>query len=99
MSTNRNNEQVKRLVERWFNVEREFEEAKSERNDMVKDLKAEIKSRADELGTSVKEIGELVKIKLNESEVRQQVSDMQDYLDAYEVIFGEATRPIEDDEV
>lgn len=95
--TNRNNEQVAKLVDRWASIEREFNEAKAERNDMVKDLKVEIKSRADEIGSNAKEIEALVKIKLAEAEFRQDVQERQEHLDSFEVIFGAASNPSDDD--
>lgn len=97
--TNRNRDQIAKYVERWANIEREFNEAKAERGDMVKDLRTEIKSRADEIGSNAKEIEALVKIKLAEAEFRQDIQDRQEHLDSYEVIFGPPTSAPEDDEV
>jgi Fe-S cluster assembly scaffold protein SufB len=97
--SNRDNKKVKSLVERWFEIENEFNEAKTERNDMVKDLKAEIKSRVDETGCTVAEIQRLVAIRLAEAEARENLETMTNDLDAYEVIFGSATRaPAQDDD-
>lgn len=86
------------MVDRLFNVEREFADVKSEYNDTKKDLRTEFKAREDETGYTFKQIEGLVKIRLNE----QKAKDEQEARDAdmflYEQVYGFAPGASEDED-
>jgi len=97
--TNRNMEALGDFVNRMFNIEDEFNSAKAERDDLVKDLKAEIKSRKDETGVDAKEVQRLVKIKLDEAGQREAQQILAGDLDTYDCLFGASSEIVDDDEV
>lgn len=88
-----NREVTKSFVERLFNLERDFQDAKAEHAESVKDLKTEIKGRADETGVVVKTVVELVKIRLNEQEARDALVENEANLMLYESLFGFSEQP------
>ena len=95
---NRNDTAFKGFVDRMFEVEKEFNDAKIERNDTIKDLKSEIKSRIEQTGVEVKEVVAQVKIRLDESAARDARDAMVSDLATYDILFGDASTKASDDD-
>jgi hypothetical protein len=70
---NTNDEALKALVERVFNIERDFADTKAEYTDSKKDMKAEIKSREEELGTTPAEVFAMAKIRMDEHAAQEEL--------------------------
>jgi len=95
MTDNRNTEALRSYVDRMTKIEQDFNDAKQEHKDLIKDMSAEIKSRYDETGVEAKEVKRLTAIRLAEAEKRDEKQMLVDDLDTYDLIYGAAT--VEDD--
>lgn len=85
---NVNHEALRGFVDRLYNVENDFADVKAEYTDSKRDLKAEIKSRTDETGISVKQVEALVKIRLNEQAALDEKADAEANMFLYEQVYG-----------
>lgn len=92
-TNNANHEALKGFVDRLFNIERDFADVKGEYTDSVKDLKTEIKSNADETGVSVKQVVELVKIRLNEQAAIDEQEERDANMELYRSVYGFSAAP------
>lgn len=92
-ANNTDHEALKGFVERMFNLEKDFEDVKAEYTDAKKDLKAEIKSRTDETGVNVKQVIDLVKIRLNEQAALEEQEEMEANMELYRMVYGFAPPP------
>lgn len=100
-TSNGEHEILRGFVDRLFNVENDFADVKAEYNDSKRDLKAEIKSRADETGISVKQVEALVKIRMNEQVALDAQADAEANMFLYEQVYGftlQADKPEPDEE-
>jgi len=97
--SNRNLKALQEFVDRGFAVEDEFRNAKTERDDLMRDLKAEIKARNDETGVDAKEVVRLIKIRLDESAERERMQLLCGDIETFDTIFGPPSRkPAQEDE-
>jgi uncharacterized protein (UPF0335 family) len=96
--TNRNLSALKDFVDRGYQIEHEFRAAKGERDDLIGDLKTEIKARSDETGVDAKEVMRLIKIRLDEDEQRQKAILLTGDLETFDVIFGPPSKRAAEDE-
>ena len=91
---NVDNDALKSYVDRYVAVESTFQEAKAERDELVKDLKTEIKSNTAETGIEPVEVVRLAAIRLKEAEKRTELDEATEIMAVYDMIYG---RSAEDD--
>lgn len=86
--SNTDDDALKSFVERLFALDSTFAEQKAEHSDSVKDLSAEIKSREEATGVTVKQVKALAKIRLAEQAALDTAEEHEHNLLAYRRIFG-----------
>lgn len=73
-------------IDRVVEIERTFKAAQEERKDMISEMKTEIKGRYDATGVESKEVMRLAKIKLNETESREQHAQLAEDLETIDLM-------------
>jgi uncharacterized protein (UPF0335 family) len=96
MAANRSDEALRGYVERVVGIEREYLDAKAERGDLIKDMKAEVKSNHDSTGVDWKEVERLSKIRLEEQAAREKCAELEGDLETFEGLFGAPAPDSED---
>lgn len=86
----------KDYIRRWVAVEQAFAEAKSEHDELLKDLKTEIKTHSDETGVEAKEVGRLAKIMLDVPAATTKLEEATEDMANYELLYGEVTADDDD---
>jgi seryl-tRNA synthetase len=96
--TNTDNVAKKEYIDRLYEIEKAFQEAKAERNEMVKDLGTEVKTRRDETGVEFTEIKRLTKIRLDLEAAREDHETLEGDIATIDFLYeGELDVPADDE--
>jgi hypothetical protein len=85
--SNVNGVKRREYVERLYVIERDFNEAKAEHSELVKDIMLEIKSNSEAYGFEGSEIKRLVKIKLDEDAAKEKLAEASDDMETYSEMY------------
>lgn len=94
--SNTDSKKKKEYVDRLYAIERDFLDAKAERDDMVKDLMVEIKSTSEATGVDGKEVKRLAKIKLDVQAAMEKLEEATDDMATHDELYGVTT---DDDDI
>lgn len=95
--SNTDEKKKKEYVDRLYAIERDFLDAKAERDDMVKDLMVEIKGTSEATGVEGKEVKRLAKIRLDVNAAMEKLNEATDDMATHDELYGTSANEDDDD--